>query len=133
IVRDAYTKYIERIGKAPGPMLDDYARRIEERAVWVQVDDGDIAGILVLLPAENYLLLDNVAIDPRRQGRGMGRRLIAFAETEARRRGCREIRLYTHRTMHENIALYLRLGYEETGRGEQAGFERVFFRKKLGA
>jgi hypothetical protein len=31
--------------------------------------------------------------------------------------------------MHENIAMYLRRGYEETGRFRQDGFERVFFRK----
>jgi hypothetical protein len=27
IVRDAYAKYITRIGKPPGPMLDDYRAR----------------------------------------------------------------------------------------------------------
>jgi hypothetical protein len=27
---------------------------------------------------------------------------------------------------------YPRLGYEETGRAEQDGFPRVFFRKRLG-
>jgi len=77
------------------------------------------------------LLLDNVAVDPNHQGKGIGRALIDFAEQEARRRGHAEIRLYTHQSMHENIVLYPRLGYEETGRGEQAGFQRVFFRKIL--
>jgi GNAT superfamily N-acetyltransferase len=92
---------------------------------------GEIAGILVLLEEEDHLLLDNVAVDPRHQGKGVGRALIDFAEQEARRRSHAEIRLYTHQAMHENIALYPRLGYEETGRAEQAGFQRVFFRKTL--
>ncbi|MFX8999726.1 GNAT family N-acetyltransferase, partial [Acinetobacter baumannii] len=43
---------------------------------------------------------------PDRQGRGLGRRLIAFADAEARRLGLPEIRLYTHVTMTGNIALY---------------------------
>ncbi|MBI1775310.1 MAG: GNAT family N-acetyltransferase [Proteobacteria bacterium] len=132
IVRDAYTKYIERIGKPPGPMLDDYAERIKERAVWVLVDAGVVAGILVLLFEADHVLLDNVAVDPRSRGKGLGRVLIGFAEAEARRRGYGEIRLYTHQKMRENIAMYPRLGYEETGRGEQSGYERVFFRKRLG-
>jgi hypothetical protein len=34
--------------------------------------------------------------------------------------------------MIENQALYARLGFAETGRGEQAGFARVFMRKRLG-
>jgi GNAT superfamily N-acetyltransferase len=131
IVRAAYTRYIARIGKPPGPMRDDYAQRIADQAVWVLIACGEIAGIVVLLEEHGHLLLDNVAVEPRHQGKGIGRSLIEFAEQEARRRGHTEIRLYTHQAMHENIALYARLGYEETGRGEQAGFARVFFRKML--
>ena len=58
----------------------------------------------------------------------MGRRLLAFAEAEALRRGYCEIRLYTHQTMVENQRLYTSIGYEETGRGTEAGYDRVFMR-----
>ena len=34
--------------------------------------------------------------------------------------------------MTENIALYARLGFEETGRGHEAGYDRVFMRKRIG-
>jgi ribosomal protein S18 acetylase RimI-like enzyme len=133
IVQDAYRHYISRIGKPPGPMLDDYSARISEQAVWV-IDEGTaIAGILVLLPKPDHLLLDNIAVSPLRQGFGLGRRLLTFAETEALRRGYREIRLYTHETMTENQRLYAAIGYEETGRGAAAGYERVFMRKQLRA
>ena len=33
--------------------------------------------------------------------------------------------------MTENIALYTRLGFEETGRGRQDGYDRVFMRKQV--
>jgi ribosomal protein S18 acetylase RimI-like enzyme len=131
IVDRAYRHYIVRIGKPPGPMLDDYLARVSEDLVWVLQDGPAIAGILVLLTAPEYLLLDNIAIAPERQGRGMGRRLLAFAESEALRRGYREIRLYTHQTMIENQRLYASIGYEETGRGSEAGYDRVFMRKPL--
>jgi ribosomal protein S18 acetylase RimI-like enzyme len=131
IVDRAYRHYIVRIGKPPGPMLDDYAARVSEDAVWVLQDGPAIAGILVLLSAPEYLLLDNIAIAPERQGRGLGRRLLAFAEDEALRRGYREIRLYTHQTMVENQRLYASIGYEETGRGTEAGYDRIFMRKQL--
>jgi ribosomal protein S18 acetylase RimI-like enzyme len=127
----AYRHYIVRIGKPPGPMLDDYSARVSEDAVWVLQDGPAIAGILVLLSAPEYLLLDNIAIAPERQGRGLGRRLLAFAESEALRRGYREIRLYTHQTMIENQRLYASIGYEERGRGSEAGYDRVFMRKPL--
>ena len=131
IVHAAYARYIPRIGKPPGPMGDDYAARIGAGCVWVAGDP--VLGLLVLLDAPGHLLLDNVAVDPDAQGRGIGRMLIAFAEAEARRRGCAQIRLYTHQLMTENIALYARTGWEETGRGEEDGFARVLFRKRLTA
>src|SRR5437588_473626 len=105
IVRDAYSIYIERIGKPPGPMLDDYAGLIADGAVSVLEDaDAAIAAIIVLLAKPDHLLLDNIAVRPDRQGQGLGRQLIAFAEAEARRLGFTELRLYTHETMTENIA-----------------------------
>ena len=131
IVDQAYRHYIARIGRPPGPMLDDYAARVSEGAVWVLEEGAVIAAIIVLRPAPNYLLLDNIAVSPTRQGLGLGRRLLAFADDEALRRGYREIRLYTHQTMVENQRLYASIGYEETGRGSEGGYDRVFMRKQL--
>lgn len=134
IVRDAYSMYIERIGKPPGPMLDDYGALIADGVVSVcEGSDGTIAALIVLLPKPDHLLLDNIAVRPDRQGRGLGRQLIAFAESEARRLGHAELRLYTHQKMTENIALYARLGFVETGRGQEAGYDRVFMTKRLAA
>ena len=131
IVDQAYRHYTARIGKPPGPMLDDYAARVAEGLVWVLEEEAAITGIIVLLSAPDYLLLDNIAVSPARQGLGLGRRLLVFAEAEALRRGYREIRLYTHQEMVENQRLYASIGYEETGRGAEAGYERVFMRKQL--
>jgi ribosomal protein S18 acetylase RimI-like enzyme len=131
IVDQAYRHYIGRIGKPPGPMRDDYAARVSEGVVWVLEKDATIVGIIVLLPAPDHLLLDNIAVSPAHQGLGLGRRLLAFAEAEALQRGYREIRLYTHQTMVENQRLYASLGFEETGRAAEAGYDRVFMRKPL--
>jgi ribosomal protein S18 acetylase RimI-like enzyme len=131
IIERAYRHYIPRMGKPPGPMLDNYAVRVAEGVVWVLEEDHTIAAAIVLLPGTDYLLLDNIAVSPARQGFGYGRQLLAFAEAEALRRGYREIRLYTHLTMIENQRLYAGIGYEETGRGTDAGYERVFMCKRL--
>ena len=110
IVDQAYRHYIARMGKPPGPMLDDYAARVLEGVVWVLEEGAAVAGIVVLLPTTNYLLLDNIAVSPARQGLGLGRQMLAFAEAEALRCGYREIRLYTHQTMLENQRLYASIG-----------------------
>jgi GNAT superfamily N-acetyltransferase len=129
IVRDAYSPYIARIGKPPGPMLDDYAALIGAGEIWVT--GTPVRGLAVLQDRANHLLLDNVAVDPACHGQGFGRALMAFAECQAAQRGHRELRLYTHELMTENIALYARTGWTETGRGNQDGFDRVFFRKSV--
>lgn len=131
IVQEAYSVYLPRMGKPPGPMFDDYRTLVADGRVTVAVDAGRVLGLIVLLPEADHLLLDNVAVAAEGQGRGLGRRLIAFAEAEARRLGLGEVRLYTHVTMTENIALYGRLGFVETHRGEQAGYSRVFMRKSI--
>ncbi len=131
LVREAYAMYVPRMGREPGPMRDDYARRVADGAAFVLEVDGAVAGVAVLLPFEDHLLLDNVAVAPACQGRGLGRALIDFAEAEAGRRGFAEIRLYTHETMVENVRLYERLGWTQTHRGRQAGYDRVFMRKRL--
>ena len=68
---------------------------------------------------------------PDRQGCGIGRALIAHVEEEARRLGLNAVELYTNEKMTENLGLYSRLGYIETGRRNEDGFNRVFFRKAL--
>jgi GNAT superfamily N-acetyltransferase len=130
VVRAAYSGYIARIGREPGPMLEDYASLIAQGRVHV-LDDGGVVGVLVLVPEPGAMLLDNVAVDPAAQGKGFGRLLLAFAEQEARRQGFEVIRLYTHVLMTENLALYPRLGYVETHRGEEKGFSRVYMAKRL--
>lgn len=131
IVNAAYSPYLDRMDRPPGPMVDDYAQRIAAGQTHVLEDDGNTVGILVLEPADDFLLLDNIAIDPACQGRGYGKILMDFAEEEARRRNYGAIVLYTNAVMLENVAIYLRLGYVETERKAVAGYDRVYMRKEL--
>lgn len=78
------------------------------------------------------MLLDNIAVLPSMQGRGIGRALVRFAERTASDQGYGRIRLYTNAAMSENLQLYARLGYRETHRAEEGGFRRVFMDKQVG-
>jgi len=131
IATAAYQKYIPRMGHAPAPMTADYAQAVRDRQAWVAVEDGQVTGFVILVARPGYLLLENVAVLPAAQGRGIGGRLLGLAEQHARSLGRSEIRLYTNEAMTENLAYYPRRGYTETHRAEQDGFRRVFFRKPL--
>lgn len=131
LVRDAYSPYLETIGVRPGPLFDDYADYIARGFVHVLADNETLLALIVLIPETQTLLLDNIAVAPTAQKRGFGRRLMAFAEEQARRVNLPAIRLYTHEKMVENQALYRTLGYVETHRSEHKGLARVFMTKTL--
>ena len=87
IVEEAYSPYIARIGREPGPMLDDYAGRIAAGEVEVVDGPDGLDAILVLVPEEGSLLLDNVAVANAARGQGLGGALIDHAEARARALG----------------------------------------------
>jgi ribosomal protein S18 acetylase RimI-like enzyme len=136
IVDSAYAKYVPRIGMKPMPMLDDHAARIAAGQAWVFEDAGAVIGWLVLLDVreaegDDHLMLDNIAVAPSHAGQGIGRALLRFTEAEAARRGYTEMRLYTHALMTENLAMYARAGWVETGRVTYKGRNRVNFSKPV--
>ena len=131
VASEAYRDYVPRIGRPPAPMSADYAEAVRGGQAWAAAADGEIVGLLVLAVRPDHLLLENVAVRPSAQRCGVGARLLAFAEEQARGLGRDEIRLYTNEAMTENLAYYPRRGYAETHRAEQDGFRRVFFRKRL--
>ena len=131
LAQAAYRRYVPRIGRPPAPMTADYASGASGEHAWVAVQHGRVVGFLILTPRADHLLLDNVAVDPDRQGSGVGTRLLALAEDQARLLGLPEVRLYTNAAMTENLEYYPRKGYRQTHRAEQDGYDRVFFSKHL--
>jgi GNAT superfamily N-acetyltransferase len=95
-VKASYEKYVERIGKKPIPMLMDYREVITNDTVYVLECENQLAGVLVLINKEEYILLDNIAVAPDFQGKSFGKQLMEFAEIYTKENGKNEIRLYTN-------------------------------------
>ena len=132
LVERAYADYVPLLGRRPAPMDDDYAARQAAGQLFAAGFGGVLAGALVLVDEPGgVLLLDNIAVDPACQGRGLGRAVLRWVEAEAARRGCKAVRLYTNEKMTGNIALYGRAGFAETHRMESGGFRRVFMAKRV--
>jgi GNAT superfamily N-acetyltransferase len=108
IIDAAYGMYLPRMDRPPAPMLRDYAPAIEMGVLWLTGDPPD--ALISFTPADGGLLVENVAVHPRAQGTGLGRRLMEFAEAEAARMGLTKLRLYTNVVMTENQAIYAHLG-----------------------
>ena len=127
ITREAYAKWVAPIGREPAPMRDDFEARAANGQAWLLGEQA----LCVLEEKPDGMLLDNVAVRPAAQGKGFGRRLIAFAEKEAKSRGHRVLRLYTNAKMDTNIALYESLGFRETHREDVDVGTRVWMEKEL--
>jgi ribosomal protein S18 acetylase RimI-like enzyme len=130
-VRRAYERFERRLGCPPAPMLQDYRQVIASAQVWVAVLDDQVVGVLVLTETAEGLVLENLAVEPRAQGLGVGKALLLLAESLARQAGRDEIRLFTNILMVENRVLYGRFGYREYDTRIEDGYCRVYMRKRL--
>ncbi|KAM6535952.1 hypothetical protein FALCPG4_005477 [Fusarium falciforme] len=134
IVDAAYTKYIERIGKPPAPMTTDYEEVLQSHDVFVLRKKEDIiVGSIVLghQQGSDAVKINNLVVDVTAQGRGYGGVLMRYATEFAKARGCSALELFTNVKMWENLGLYAKMGFVETERKTDEGYERVYFRKDL--
>ena len=111
LTRDAYAKWVPLIGREPKPMTADYDAAIRNHRIDLLYLEGELAALIETIPEADHLLIENIAVSPAYQGRGLGRRLVAHAEELAASHGHAEIRLYTNKMFAENVALYRKLGY----------------------
>lgn len=97
--------------------------------------DGDrLVGCVFLDDRGDHIYVGKLAVAPSLQGSGIGRRLMATAEAEARQRGKRFMELQTRVELTGNHAAFARLGFREVGRTAHAGYSRptsITMRKDL--
>jgi GNAT superfamily N-acetyltransferase len=127
----AFGEYLPLLGKPPAPMLDDYEEIIQRHHAYVAELGDEVIAILVLIETPSGMSLDTVAVVPAHRGTGLGRRLIESAESIAHKLGYTCLKLHTNVLMTANVAMYERMGYTETHRGEEHGYQRVFMRKTV--
>lgn len=131
LVQVAYSPWIDVIGATPGPMLDDYSRAIAQGHVQVLEDGNEIEALMILVAMPDALLIDNIAVHPSAQGRGLAKRLLRAAEFAAQAERYKTLRLYTHEKMLRNIGFYHRNGFEITKRVAERGLNRVYMERRV--
>jgi GNAT superfamily N-acetyltransferase len=130
--RAAYAQWVPLIGREPKPMTADYDHAVRAHIIDLHETDGVLDGLIEMIPAPDHLLVENVAVRPGGQGRGLGAALMRHAETLAATLGLPELRLYTNGAFASNIAFYERRGYQVTAREPfPAGGIIVHMRKAL--
>jgi GNAT superfamily N-acetyltransferase len=108
----------------PLPLLADYREIFAQSEVWLADEPEGLGGVLILQPRPEDLLIWSVATAPFARTRGVGNRMLAFAEMRARELEVTSIRLYTGEPLTANIAWYTRHGYAHE-RLEDMGDRRI--------
>lgn len=128
----AYDLYLPRMDRPPAPVLADYGARVAAGEVYLLDANGHLGGFIVIRPLGDDLFVENLAVDPARQGQGHGRRLMAFAEARAGALGLPALRLCTNEVMHETLRFYRGLGFAVSERALEDGYRRIDLEKRLG-
>lgn len=127
----------DEIADLIGDGLDAYnlekAGPPDEAMLWIVArdEDGSVAGGLKGKSQYSWLYVDWLWVRADRRGQGIGSRLLAEAEAEARTRGCAG--LYLASSSFQAPDFYRRAGYSEFGRidGFPPGQALVFLLKRL--
>ncbi|MEM7496845.1 MAG: GNAT family N-acetyltransferase [Pseudomonadota bacterium] len=127
----AYAKYTPRLGHEPPAMRPDFVGHVTRGEVSVLRSAAGLDAYLVHFEAGGAWVIENIAVAPGAQGKGIGRALLSHAEAAGRDAGCRRAVLLTNLVMTENQALYTRLGWRETGRRPYRGTHVIDYEKPL--
>lgn len=129
--RAAYALYVERIGREPAPMVADFQKDIEDGKASLILLDGKKVGYVIIFSKNDALFIENVALHPDAQGKRLARPIFEELENRARAAQLVKLSLYTNEKMTENLSLYPKLGFVETDRRTENGFNRVYFEKSV--
>ena len=111
LTRAAYADWAAMLGREPLPMGFDHGAMIRDHIVDGLWESDTLIAVIEMVARGDDLLIENIAVDPGTQGRGLGGRLLAHAEAAARKRGLDCVRLYTNSRFASNIAFYEARGY----------------------
>ena len=131
LTREAYAKWIPRVGREPKPMTADYGKAVIEHRFDLIFVGGKLAALVETIPQTDHLLIENVAVLPSFQGRGFGRTLMHHVEEVAASLGLSEIKLYTNELFTENLQFYKKIGYHADRVEEFAGGVAVHMSKSV--
>lgn len=80
-----------------------------------QVDRYALIGWTIPAEDREVLVLHTLVVHPRAARKGYGKAFVAFYEQDAKRRGCKVLRLDTNEKNTAARRLYASLGYREAG------------------
>ncbi len=100
------------------------AEKSEDETLLLATLDETLVGCCFLKASDDSLYIGKLAVDPNRQGLGIGRKLVAFAAEVAEQQGCSALELETRIELVENHRAFAAMGFRKTGESAHRGYDR---------
>src|SRR4051812_9742714 len=111
LTREAYAQWIPVIRREPLPMNADYEKAVREHDIDLFYVDGQLVALIEVFRADDDLFVENIAVSPEHQGKGLGHHLLNHAEAMASNAGLGGLRLLTNQAFATNVRLYQSVGF----------------------
>ena len=115
LIETAFVDYVKPLGRAwPGPYPWLATAIAHGRVHWIGAREG---AVVRTWGGDGVVRIEQIAIAPARQGRGLGRHALTEIEAEARADGLRAIDLHTAQPHTDLVAFYSAQGFQVTAVG----------------
>lgn len=111
---------------------DAYKPHLAAGTLWVMDEGGEPVAFLAALPDGDRLHIDEFDVAHEHQGKGIGRRMLAFVIDWARANGFSRLSLTTFRSIPWNGPFYASAGFQEWPPEEAPALVRQALMKEAG-
>jgi GNAT superfamily N-acetyltransferase len=137
VLQRAFADYDGRLQPPPGALTETEgsvrAHLKRGGRVALAFIEGAPVGVLFVERKGDALFLSRVSVVPEKRGSGITARMVALAEELARQEGAGSLTLRVREVLAQNLALFERLGFRETGRhGHESRPETVMIDMRKG-
>ncbi|GGI10337.1 GNAT family N-acetyltransferase [Gottfriedia solisilvae] len=95
------------------PSRDMVESYIKEGKVYIIMENRKILGIIVLVEnSPNEIEIKNIAVDPKYQGKGYGRKFLQFAISKSKMLGYERLVICTGNSSIHQLSLYQNCGFQ---------------------
>lgn len=129
VLQRAFADYDGQLQPPPGALGETEASvraHLKKGSIALAFIAGEPVGAMFIERKGDALFVSRVSVVPEKRGSGITARMVVLAEEEARRQGIHALSLRVREVLAQNVALFQRLGFRETGRhGHEAKPETI--------
>ena len=124
---DQYRGQLDPPSGAHNETIETIRAKLNRGGAGLAIVDGQIIGCVLFEPEDDHIYLGRLAVLPAYRQNGIGSKLMAHAESQARKLGYARVRLGVRLVLKENQAYFQNLGYRIVNYEKHPGHDEPTF------